>query len=207
MEVGLAHRARDAGRGGDEEECREGEPEGGGEPDRDGSARLDRRGTDQERRPAATAAREDVDQLVAGDRREGDAAEHEARDPDGVAVEKIEQVGLGRVERPGEEAELDTRREHQQPERALPPAERDARPGIRVTSPGSSRAVTRRGVKAEIEHHGVRDAEDGDEQHRPHDVRDREVDLAEQPSGHRADEHRRARDLLAARKHRVRARP
>ena len=149
-------------------------------------------------RPPPAAPREHLDELVAGDRRERDRRRDEPGDPDRVAFEQVEQVRLRGVERPREEPRLHERREHQEAQRGLRRTEVDARAGVARDLPGqlASRDPTRR--EAEVVHHDPGDDEDGHEEHGADDVRQREVDLAEQPAADRPDEHRRTRDLLAA---------
>ena len=188
----------DAGGRRDQEERRERSPERGDEAEHDRGARLDGSGAEQERRAAAATAGEHVDELVPRDRRERDARRHEAGDPHGVAREQVEQVRLRGVERPHQEPELEERREHQQPERALGPAVRDALAGVAGDLGGQLGERDAAWREADVVHNGIGDREHGDEQPGPYEVGKREVDLAEEAAADRPHEHRRARDLLAA---------
>ncbi len=199
VQIGLADGAGHAGRRGDEEERSERRPERGDEPDHDGGARLDRRCAKQQRRPPSAPTREDVDHLVAGDRRERDCRGDEPCDPDCVAVQQLEEIRLRGVERPHEEAELDGRRQHQQAERSLAPAECDALAGVPDDGGRKLREGDPPRLVPDVVHDDVGDAEDDDEQTGADEVRDREIELPEEAAADRPREHRDAGDLLAAR--------
>ena len=165
--------------------------------------RLHDRGREQQRRPPPAPPRCDAHDLIPGHRREGDGRRDHADDPHRIALEQVQQIGLRRVERPAEKAQLESRGEHEQSEGPLPPAESDS--GPRVLRDLRRQLASRDGPgrEADIVHHDEGNHEDRDEQNRTKDVRDAEVDLPQKPTADRPDEHRGARHLRAPREHPV----
>jgi len=195
VEVRLANGTRHA-------EPRRDEEQGGKRnPERPGDAENDRRrclhdcGDEQQCRPPPAPPRCDAHNFVPGHRRQGYGGRDHADDPHRIALEQVEQIGLRRVERPAEEAELESRGEHEQTERPLPPAESDS--CARILRDLRRQPARRHGPgrEADIVHHDERNDEHRSEQNRPKDVRDAEVDLPQESTHDRAHEHRRARHL------------
>ena len=149
----------------------------------------------QQRRPPPAPPRCDAHDLIPGHRRQGDGGRDYADDPHRIALEQVQQIGLRRIERPAEKAQLESRGEHEEAEGPLPPAERDSGPCVLRDL---RRQLARRdgpGREADIVHHDEGHREDRDEQNRTKDVRDAEVDLPQEPAADRPDEHRSARHL------------
>src|SRR6185436_3326801 len=120
-------------------------------------------------------------------------------DPDRVAVEEPEEVRLRCIEPPHEERALRGARQHQQPQRALPPSELDA--GSRVPRDLARKLADGDASWSEphVVHDDEGDHEDRCEESRANEVREGQIDLAEETTPDRSDEHRGSRDLLTSR--------
>ncbi len=198
MEVRLANGARHPEPRRDEEQGGKRDPERSGDAEDDRGRRLNSGGDEEQRRSPLAPPSCDADDLVSGHRREGYGGRDHADDPHRIAIEQVEQIGLRRVERPAEEAKLESGSEHEQSKWPLPPAERDSCPRILRDLRWQLACGDGAGREADVVHHDERHDEDSDEQNRPNDVRDAEVDLPEKPTADRADEHRGARHLRAS---------
>ena len=88
---------------------------------------------------------------------------------------------------------LHGRREDQESETALPPAELDAGSRVLRDLAGELPGGDMPRLETEVVHDEVGNDEHGEEQHGPDDVGKREVDLPEQAAPDRPDEHRGAR--------------
>ena len=130
MEVRLANGARHPEARRDEEQRGKRDPERAGDAEHDCRDRLHDRGDEQQRRPPPAPPRCDAHDLIPGHRRKGDGGGDHADDPHRIALEQVQQIGLRRIERPAEKAQLESRGEHEQSEGPLPPAERDSGPCV-----------------------------------------------------------------------------